>query len=222
MQRFFDVLLSSVALLVFLPVFVPLALILRFTGEGKVFYLQERVGMGRRVFKVIKFATMLENSPNIGTGTVTVKDDPRVLPVGRFLRKSKLNELPQLLNILNGDMSVIGPRPQAKRGFDTLSLEAQIAITQIRPGLSGVGSIIFRDEESIIQNQKDPVHFHDYVIAPYKVKLEKWYIANQGLVIYFKLILLTIWVVIFPKSRSVWNLLPSLPLPESELATVLQ
>ena len=192
MQRFFDVLLSSVALLVFLPVFVPLALILRFTGEGKVFYLQERVGMGRRVFKVIKFATMLENSPNIGTGTVTVKDDPRVLPVGRFLRKSKLNELPQLLNILNGDMSVIGPRPQAKRGFDTLSLEAQIAITQIRPGLSGVGSIIFRDEESIIQNQKDPVHFHDYVIAPYKVKLEKWYIANQGLVIYFKLILLTI------------------------------
>lgn len=222
MQRFFDILLSSVALLVLLPLFVPLALILRFTGEGKVFYLQERVGRGRRVFKVIKFATMLENSPHIGTGTVTVKDDPRVLPVGRFLRKSKLNELPQLLNILNGDMSVIGPRPQAKREFATLPIEAQNAITQIRPGLSGVGSIIFRDEESIIQNQKDPVHFHDYVIAPYKVKLEGWYIANQGLVTYFKLILLTIWVVIFPKSRSVWNLLPALPLPPSELATVLQ
>ena len=221
MQRFFDILLSSAALLVFSPLLVPLALILRLTGEGKVFYLQERVGMGRRVFKVIKFATMLENSPSIGTGTVTVKDDPRVLPVGRFLRKSKLNELPQLLNILNGDMSVIGPRPQAKRGFATLPLEDQIVITQVRPGLSGIGSIIFRDEESIIQNQKDPICFHDYVIGPYKAKLEAWYIANQGLWTYFMLIGLTVWVVLFPKSKAVWRVFGTLPKPETELARAL-
>ena len=95
---------------------VPVAIVLRLTGEGEVFFLQERVGKDGKPFKLYKFATMLKNSPNMGTGTVTLKHDPRVLPVGRFLRKTKINELPQLLNILIGDMSVVGPRPQANSG----------------------------------------------------------------------------------------------------------
>src|SRR5690606_21086740 len=117
MQRFFDIVLASAALLVLAPLLLPITLILRFTGEGEVFYVQQRVGKNREFFGLYKFATMLKNSPNMSTGTVTVKDDPRVLPVGRFLRKTKLNELPQLFNVLKGDMSIIGPRPQTRRCF---------------------------------------------------------------------------------------------------------
>ena len=117
MDRFFDILFSGVALLLLFPFFVLLVIVLTLTGEGEVFFLQERIGKGGGKFKLFKFATMLKNSPNIGTGTVTMKDDPRVLPVGTFLRKTKINELPQLLNIFFGDMSFIGPRPLTPQNF---------------------------------------------------------------------------------------------------------
>ena len=110
MERFFDVFLSSIALIFLSPLLLPIIIILKLTGEGEVFFMQERIGRNGRLFKLIKFATMLKNSPNLGTGTVTMKHDPRILPVGKFLRKTKINELPQLLNILLGDMSVVGPR----------------------------------------------------------------------------------------------------------------
>ena len=109
MERFFDILFSALALLVLSPLLLPIVLILKLSGEGEIFFLQERIGKGGQVFKLFKFATMLKDSPNIGTGTVTMKGDPRVLPVGKFLRKTKINELPQLLNIFFGDTSVIGP-----------------------------------------------------------------------------------------------------------------
>ena len=99
------------ALVLLSPLLLPLMFILRVTGEGEIFFPQSRVGRGGKDFKLYKFATMLKDSPNMGTGTVTVKNDPRVLPMGGFLRKTKINELPQLINIFNGDMSVIGPRP---------------------------------------------------------------------------------------------------------------
>ena len=110
MERFFDVIFSGLALLVLSPLLVPIVLILMFSGEGEIFFFQERIGKDGKVFKLFKFATMLKDSPNIGTGTVTMKGDPRILPVGKFLRKTKINELPQLLNIFFGDMSVIGPQ----------------------------------------------------------------------------------------------------------------
>jgi lipopolysaccharide/colanic/teichoic acid biosynthesis glycosyltransferase len=118
MTRIFDIVLSFIALIVFLPFGLILAVLLRFTGEGEVFYIQERVGKGGRCFGLLKFATMLKNSPSIGAGDVTVKNDLRVLPVGHFLRKTKLNEVPQLINIIVGDMSVVGPRPQTLKNFD--------------------------------------------------------------------------------------------------------
>ena len=117
MERFFDIFFSGLALLFLSPLLVPIFIILKFSGEGEVFFLQERIGKGGDVFKLFKFATMLKDSPNIGTGTVTMKGDPRVLPVGKFLRKTKINELPQLLNIFFGDMSVIGPRPLTPKTF---------------------------------------------------------------------------------------------------------
>ena len=221
MQRFFDIIFSSIALLVLSPLLVPIAILLRLTGEGEVFFFQARVGKGGKIFKLYKFATMLKNSPSVGTGTVTVKNDPRILPMGGFLRKTKINELPQLLNILKGDMSIIGPRPQTQRCFDAFTPAAQQAVKQVLPGLSGIGSIMFRDEENLLHGHQNPAHFFDHVIAPYKGALEEWYVVNQGLWTYFMLIGLTVWVVLFPKSMAVWRVFGTLPKPGPELARAL-
>lgn len=222
MQRLFDILLSGLALLVLSPLLFPVALLLRLTGEGEVFFLQNRVGKGGKAFKLYKFATMLKDSPNLGTGTITTKNDPRILPLGGLLRKTKINELPQLLNILNGDMSIIGPRPQTQRCFDAFTPASQKAIVQVRPGLSGIGSIIFRDEENLLHGHADSVRFYDDVIAPYKGALEEWYVAHQGPWTYFMLTGLTVWVVLFAQSGVVWRVFGSLPHPPVELAASLQ
>ena len=185
MERFFDILFSGLALLALSPLLVPIVIILKFSGEGEVFFLQERIGKDGKLFMLFKFATMLKNSPNLGTGTVTMRDDPRVLPVGKFLRKTKINELPQLLNIFFGDMSVIGPRPLTKQTFDAYSDSTQAIIKHVKPGLSGVGSIIFREEEDIMHGAKASVDYYDNVIAPYKGALEEWFVSNKGLYIYF-------------------------------------
>lgn len=216
MTRFLDVLFSTLALLFLSPLLLPIALILRLTGEGEVFFCQQRVGKGGKPFGLMKFATMLKESPNLGTGTVTLKDDPRVLPAGRFLRKTKINELPQLLNILKGEMSIIGPRPQTPRCFDAFPPEAQTEIIKVRPGLSGIGSIVFRDEEDLMDQAEDADRFYDDVIMPYKGELEFWYVEHQSVWLYFQLIFLTAWVILSPKSELHTKWLKGLPAqPES-------
>lgn len=222
MQRILDIGLSAAALLVLSPLLVPIAIALRFSGEGEIFFIQPRVGRGRRIFGLFKFATMLKNSPNMGTGTITLRNDPRILPLGRFLRKTKINELPQLLNILNGDMSIVGPRPQTQRCFDAFLPQAQDAIAQVRPGLSGIGSIIFRDEEELMDGTQDSTHFYDHVIAPYKGALEQWYVENQCLRTYLLVILITAWVVLAPRSSVVWRAFPTLPAPPEKLRHALE
>ena len=217
MQRLFDIIFSGIALLILAPLLVPIMILLRFTGEGEVFYVQQRVGANGRMFGLLKFATMLKNSPNIGTGTVTVKNDPRVLPMGGFLRKTKINELPQLINILVGDMSIVGPRPQDKRCFDVFPKDVQSEIVKVKPGLSGIGSIFFRDEEDLLHEVANPTRFYDEVIAPYNGALEKWYVNNATLTNYFLVIFVTAWVVIFPKSRIAWSVFKGLPVPPPEL-----
>jgi lipopolysaccharide/colanic/teichoic acid biosynthesis glycosyltransferase len=213
MQRLLDILLSGLALVLLSPLLIPIAIILCLTGEGEVFYFQERVGRGGRPIQLFKFATMLKNSPNLGPGTITLKNDPRILPVGRFLRKTKINELPQLLNVFCGDMSVVGPRPQTRRCFNAFPESCRKAIMEVRPGLSGIGSIVFRDEEDLMDGQTDPGRYYDEVIAPYKGALEEWYVARQSLRIYLLLILVTIWVILVPRSCLVWRLFTSLPRP---------
>ena len=217
MQRLLDIVFSGLALLVLSPLLVPIAIALRLTGEGEVFYVQQRVGRGGRMFGLYKFATMLKDSPNLGTGTVTVKHDPRVLPLGRVLRKTKLNELPQLLNIFKGDMSVIGPRPQTRRCFDAFPARSQEQIVKVRPGLSGIGSIVFRDEEDLMHASAEPERFYDAVIMPYKGALEEWYVAHQGLWTYLCCIMVTAWVVLAPTSTVFWRVFRGLPPPPPEL-----
>jgi lipopolysaccharide/colanic/teichoic acid biosynthesis glycosyltransferase len=220
-ERFFDIVFSGLALLMLSPLLVPIVIILKSSGEGEVFFLQERIGKEGALFKLFKFATMLKDSPNLGTGTVTMRGDPRVLPVGKFLRKTKINELPQLLNILFGDMSVIGPRPLTSQTFGSYSDSIQAGIKQVRPGLSGVGSIIFRGEEDIMHGATASVDFYNTVIAPYKGALEEWFVANKGLYIYFMAIFATVWAVLFPKTKVAWAVFKGLPEPPDELKLAL-
>lgn len=217
MIRFFDILLSLLALIILLPLLLPVMLILRLSGEGEIFFLQERVGKYREGFKLLKFATMLKDSPSIGTGTVTLKNDPRVLPIGKFLRKTKINELPQLFNIFLGHMSVIGPRPQTPRCFEAFPPKSQDIIIQVKPGLSGIGSIVFRGEENILDGHLGTLDFYDNVIGPFKGEVEAWYAGKQNLGVYFTLIFLTVWVVMFPKSNVIWRIFKDLPVPPDNL-----
>jgi lipopolysaccharide/colanic/teichoic acid biosynthesis glycosyltransferase len=215
MIRILDIFLSFLALIVFFPFGLVIALVLKCTGEGEIFYVQERIGNRGRQFGLFKFATMVKNSPAIGAGDITVKDDPRVLPVGKFLRKTKLNEVPQLINILVGDMSVVGPRPQTPKNFDYFPSEGKQVILSMRPGLTGIGSIVFRDEESIVERSgKSVEECYRQIIGPYKAELEGWYRDRQNVITYFLLIAITAWVIICPRSeiyRQIWSSLPPLP-----------
>ena len=202
-KRLLDIFISLFALFILLPVFVPIILILRLSAEGEVFYFQERYGINNSRFKIWKFATMLKNSMNMGTGSITLKDDPRVTKFGSILRKTKINELPQIINILKGDLSIVGPRPLVSRTFNAYSKDVQNKIYNVKPGLTGIGSIIFRDEESIISavSDNDPHEFYKKVIAPYKGELELWYQNNNSFSLDLQLIFMTAWVILFPSSK---------------------
>ena len=142
MQRVLDFIFSGLAILLLGPFLFPIVCILKATAEGEVFYIQTRIGKHGNPFGLLKFVTMLKNSPNIGSGEITINNDPRVLPFGKFLRKSKINELPQLWNILIGDMSIVGPRPMVPNTYANYPSEAQEILNTVRPGLTGIGSIM--------------------------------------------------------------------------------
>ena len=172
-MRFFDVLFALIAVILLAPILFIIILVLAFTGENKIFYKQLRIGYNARPFSLYKFATMLENSPNMAGGNITSQNDPRVLPFGAVLRKTKINELPQLLNIIKGDLSLIGPRPVTPDHFEMYEEGAQKIISSIRPGLSGIGSIIFRSEEVLMpQNPDERAEFYEQYISPYKAELK--------------------------------------------------
>ena len=217
-KRLFDILMSLIAILCLSWLLIPIIIILLCTGEHYIFYKQMRVGRGGKLFGVLKFATMLKDSPNIGTGLVTTRNDPRVFPFGRFLRKTKLNEVPQLFNVLGGSMSIVGPRPMVQPDYDAYSEEAKQCYNDITPGLSGIGSIVFRDEEYYISLAKDPMGFLRNIIQPFKGELEIWYHQNRSLWVDFLIIFLTVWVVLFPKSELVYKIFPTLPRKDFEKA----
>lgn len=199
MKRFIDLVLSVIALILISPLFIPIVIILLLTGEHYVFYTHDRVGFKGETFKLIKFSTMLKDSPNLGTKDITVRNDPRVFPFGRFLRKTKINELPQILNVIKGDMSIIGPRPLTPRNFNFYPEKAKNNISKLKPGLSGIGSIVFRDEEAILSKYKTSLdNFYKLNISPYKGELETWYLNHQNTWLDFKLMGLTALIIIHP------------------------
>lgn len=202
-KRIADVLLSFIAIVFLIPIFLIIIIALRFTAEGEVFYTQERIGYLNSKFKIWKFATMLKNSLNLGTGSITLNDDFRVTKIGKVLRKSKINELPQLFNVLVGDISIVGPRPILESDWNLYSDEIKHMIYNVKPGLTGIGSVVFRDEESIMSSVKnEDLHiYYQRVIAPYKGDLEKWYQLNRSFIVDTKLIILTALVVIYPSNN---------------------
>ncbi len=211
-KRIFDLIFSLLAILILSPLFIIISILLLLTGEHEVFYWQERIGYKNKPFRILKFATMLKNSPNMGHGDVTVRKDPRITAVGKFLRISKINELPQLYNILIGEMSFVGPRPLVKAGFDRYADEMRARVYNVLPGLTGIGSIVFRDEELIITQSSLPPHeCYKDIILPYKGALEIWYQQQQNFYTDLMILFLTAWYVIFPNSRLVYKVFPSLP-----------
>ena len=214
-KRIFDIVSCLIACIILAPILLPIVILLRLTSEGEIFYLQERVGLYQKPFMIYKFATMLKNSTKMSGGIITVKNDPRVTFMGGFLRKSKINELPQLINILFGNMSVIGPRPVMRISFDAYPLEIQQVIYNVKPGLTGIGSIIFRDEEELITNVKnnggDTWRFYRDKIYPFKGKLEIWYQKNASFFLDIKLIFITAWVIFCPSSKIYDKLFNDLP-----------
>jgi lipopolysaccharide/colanic/teichoic acid biosynthesis glycosyltransferase len=201
-KRSLDIVVSFVALVILLPFFIPIIIILRFTAEGEVFYFQERIGINNSKFQIFKFATMLKNSLNMGSGSITLQNDYRVTFVGKFLRKTKINEVPQIINILKGDMSLVGPRPLVNKTFSAYNDDVQSNIYKVKPGITGIGSILFRDEEAIISavSDEDPFEFYKRIIAPYKGEVEMWYQKNCSFYLDIQLILMTAWVILFPKT----------------------
>jgi lipopolysaccharide/colanic/teichoic acid biosynthesis glycosyltransferase len=212
--RILDLIFSSSAIILLLPILSIISLILLFTGEHKILYKQIRIGKNEKQYKLFKFATMLENSPNIGTREITLENDYRILPFGKILRKTKINELPQLFNILRGDMSIIGPRPLTIHYYQIYK-NINCDIFKIKPGLSGIASIVFRNEEEMLSKVKNPENFELQYIIPYKIELEKWFLKNRSILLYFKLIIYTIVVVINPKKK--FKFYDYLPEPPVEL-----
>ena len=214
----FGFIVAILALLMLSPFLIPICILLLLTGEHEVFYHQNRIGYKNSKFKIWKFATMLKNSPQMGMGSLTIRNDPRVLPIGKFLRKTKINEIPQIINVIIGNMSIVGPRPQMEVDFLKFPLHVQEIIYNSKPGITGIGSIIFRDEEEWLSKAEGDKHeFYKYHIAPYKGELELWYQKNLSLNTDLKLIFLTIWAVFAPKSELVYSVFKDLPDKPKEL-----
>lgn len=209
-KRFSDLLIAGLALLLLAPILIPCIIILLFTGEHEVFYKQKRIGYKNKPFGIWKFATMLKNSPNIGTGEITLRNDPRVTKFGKLLRITKINELPQIINVLKGDMSLVGPRPLMEVSVRLYPEHIRDKIYNCKPGMTGIGSLIFRDEEKLISDAIDPKAMYA-AIYPYKGALEIWYQQKASLYIDFMIIFLTAWSILFPKNQLVSRVFKDLP-----------
>lgn len=211
-KRVIDFVAALLLLILLSPVFLMIVLVLKFSGEGEVFYKQPRVGHKNQEFLIWKFATMVKDSPTMAGGSITVRNDPRVTRPGRILRMTKLNELPQILNVLTGDMSLVGPRPLMREGFMEYSSSLQEVVYNEKPGITGIGSIVFRDEERLItETDLSPLEFYSKHILPRKGLLELWYQDNISFGTDIKLLFLTVLVVIFPTKEMLKYFFNDLP-----------
>ncbi len=215
-KRIIDICVSGGLLVLLLPLCVPIMVLLRLTGEGEVFFKQKRLGRNNVEFSIWKFATMLKNSP--ASGTITAKNDPRVLPLGRFLRSTKINELPQLINVLLGNMSLVGPRPLTREAFDLFPDDLKPLVYLAKVGITGIGSVVFRNEEEILANSQGDFRccYRDEIM-PIKGALEVWYQRNVSLVTDIKIIILTIIVIVSPNNTLHLKWFKNLPVQSKDV-----
>ncbi|MCX7548873.1 sugar transferase [Xanthomarina sp. F1114] len=214
-KRVFDMSVAAIGILLISPLFIIIMVVLKFTGEGEIFYLQERMGLNNKPFFIYKFATMLKDSANMGHKALTVRNDPRITKVGKLLRITKINELPQIINVIKGDMALVGPRPNLPRNFQKYAPEVQAVIFKNRPGITGIGSLVFRDEELLVTTYKElgknPSDYYKNYIYPYKGELEKWYYHNCSISVDLKILFLTFWSLVNKDSQRVFKSLKDLP-----------
>jgi lipopolysaccharide/colanic/teichoic acid biosynthesis glycosyltransferase len=208
----FDKLLSLALLILLSPVFLFFILILYLFNDKDIFYLQNRVGYSNHIFRIIKFTTMAKDSETSPDGSVVLRGDPRVTGIGKILRITKLNELPQLLNVFIGNMSFVGPRPMTRSGFELYNSEVKSKIYNSKPGITGISSIIFRDEEKWVSSSDlEPMEFYKQFIFPYKGQLELWYLKNKSISTDFLILFLTALKIVFPQSKLEFKIFSSLP-----------
>lgn len=175
-KRAFDVVVSAAGLLVLAPALCLLAALVRLSSPGPAFFRQERIGRGGRPFELLKFRSM---RPSAGGPQVTAGSDRRITPVGRFLRATKLDELPQLINVVRGDMSLVGPRPEVARYVQHYT-DAQREVLSVRPGITGISQLLFRHEEEMLAGQEDVEGFYIREIMPQKLELDLRYVADHS------------------------------------------
>ncbi len=177
-KRLADLLISATGLAAVSPLLLLVALAVKLTSRGPVFFRQERVGRGGRPFLIFKFRTMVEDAPQRG-GPITFGDDPRITRVGRLLRRTKLDELPQLINVLRGEMSLVGPRPEVRRYVEMFADDYRV-ILQVRPGITDLASIKYRDEATVLGKVDDPESEYVGRVLPEKIRLAKEYVRRQS------------------------------------------
>jgi lipopolysaccharide/colanic/teichoic acid biosynthesis glycosyltransferase len=198
-KRVFDLIASSLGLLALLPAFLAIALAIRLDSPGPVFFRQERVGRQGRLFKIFKFRTMREDKTGGGLA-LTVKSDKRITHVGDFLRRHKLDELPQLLNVFTGEMSLVGPRPEVPEFMKYYSPEQRAVLLSVAPGMTDYAAILFRDENSLLDGSSDPVTVYRQEIMPKKFFYYSKYVADHSVLIDLRIILATIFVLLFKRT----------------------
>jgi lipopolysaccharide/colanic/teichoic acid biosynthesis glycosyltransferase len=190
MLRFLDVFFSFLGLIVLSPLLILLSLWVKFDSAGPIFYVQKRVGRNGKDFNLYKFRSMRVNADKLGLLTVGGRD-PRITNSGFYIRKYKMDELPQLFNVLVGDMSLVGPRPEVRKYVDLYNQE-QLKVLSVRPGITDEASITFRNENEILALSKDPEQTYINEIMPEKIKLNQKFISNPSLLNYFRIIIRTI------------------------------
>ncbi len=190
MKRLFDIFFSFFGLLFLIPLFIVISLLIILDSKGGIFFLQIRVGKNNKDFKILKFRTMKTNSEKKGLLTVGAKDN-RITKIGYFLRKYKLDELPQLINVLIGDMSIVGPRPEVRK-YVNLYNEKQMKVLSVRSGITDYASIKYANENEILGKEKDPEKIYINEIMPEKLELNLKYIKEMSLITDIKIIIKTI------------------------------
>ena len=190
LKRIFDFCFSLIALIVLLPLFIIIGIIIKLDSSGPVFYLQERVGIAGRLFKLIKFRTM-QTDADRNTAITVGNRDPRITKFGYYLRKYKVDELPQFINVLKNDMSLVGPRPELKKFVDLYD-SRQRQVIEVKPGITDFASIMFRDENEMLEGKEDPIAYYIDKIMPAKLDLNLKYIKEQSFLIDLRIIFNTI------------------------------
>tara|TARA_R110000782_G_scaffold110739_1_gene200205 strand:- start:1388 stop:1975 length:588 start_codon:yes stop_codon:yes gene_type:complete len=190
LKRIFDFLLALIGILFLLPLFLLISVFIKIDSSEPIFYKQIRVGINNKNFELFKFRTMASGSDKKGLITIG-NNDSRITKPGAFLRKYKLDELPQLINVLNGDMSLVGPRPEVRK-YVSLYTEKQLTVLTVKPGITDLASIKFSNENELLKGQDDPENFYIEIIMPEKLRLNLEYIEKMNFIYDLKLILMTI------------------------------